>query len=472
MDFLMKKYAYFEENILLNLHRNGIRHRPNANIGLWLGMLVGLSAILNLLKEDTSYSEICLIVGLTGVGLVMSSICLYVRLTTKKVIVKDFQVIYFLPAIVTSMLYLLVANKGLLWSVTWGLSVGSLGTWSIIQLMSTFPNCFTLGEATAVVHGCVLFIMSAVTNLPLRYHLPPIHNDDIATVLLQVAIIYIVLVCLLCGYFPIFRETKYFYAMLTALLLLIVLPIMHSILDQNPLTWTFSYMFGTKRKIILFGYWAICLLVAIIAVVYQILWNSQATTSIRKIFHILAVLVYIPGLIYEQTLLYFASGVIMGLFIFLELTRYLRISPLGEILEQGFSVYADEKDNLISLTALYLHSGLSFPLWMPSNNVPLVALFSGSLSVGVGDTAASIVGSKWGSHKWRRSDKSIEGTLACIFSQVILIFILRFMGYLDSYWLLLKVLSISIAVSFVEARTNQVDNLALPLLMYVCLIMI
>lgn len=70
--------------------------------------------------------------------------------------------------------------------MAWGLSVGSVGTWSIIQLMSSFPFCFTLGEATAVVHGCILFIMSTVTNLPLRYHLPPIHDDDIATVLLQV----------------------------------------------------------------------------------------------------------------------------------------------------------------------------------------------------------------------------------------------------------------------------------------------
>lgn len=87
--------------------------RTKANSGLWLGTLIGFSAILNLLKEDSSYSEICLIVGLTGVGLVISSICLYLRLSMKKVVVRDFQVIYFLPAIITSMLYLLVANKGM-----------------------------------------------------------------------------------------------------------------------------------------------------------------------------------------------------------------------------------------------------------------------------------------------------------------------------------------------------------------------
>lgn len=35
-------------------------------------------------------------------------------------------------------------------------------------------------------------------------------------------------------------------------------------------------------------------------------------------FHLLAVLVYIPGLIYERILLYLASGIILGLFVFLE----------------------------------------------------------------------------------------------------------------------------------------------------------
>lgn len=77
-------------------------------------------------------------------------------------------------------------TTGLLTSVLWGLTVGSLGTWGVPQLMSAFPYCFTMGEATAVMHSCILFFSSVVANLPLRYHLPPIHDNDISTVLLQV----------------------------------------------------------------------------------------------------------------------------------------------------------------------------------------------------------------------------------------------------------------------------------------------
>ena len=77
-------------------------------------------------------------------------------------------------------------------SVTWGLIAGSLSTWGVIQVMSNFPGCFTLGEATAVMHGIVLFLLSTFTNLPLRYHLPPIHDSDIITTILQVRFLFYV----------------------------------------------------------------------------------------------------------------------------------------------------------------------------------------------------------------------------------------------------------------------------------------
>lgn len=73
-------------------------------------------------------------------------------------------------------------------SVAWGFILASLSTWGVIQLMSKFPASFTLGEATAVTHGTVLFLLSTFTNLPLRYHLPPIHDNDIATAILQVSL--------------------------------------------------------------------------------------------------------------------------------------------------------------------------------------------------------------------------------------------------------------------------------------------
>lgn len=133
--------------------------------------------------------------------------------------------------------------------------------------------------------------------------------------------------------------------------------------------------------------------------------------------------------------------------------------PLGEILQQGFAAFADEKDSLLSLTPIYLFCGLSFPLWMPTNNLTLLVLLSGVLTVGIGDTAASFVGNKWGSHKWLGTEKSIEGTIACIFFQVCVIFGLTccgtyFNSYIFWYFFIFEAVSFSISGYLYFARSH------------------
>ncbi|KAH0540049.1 hypothetical protein KQX54_011696 [Cotesia glomerata] len=184
MEIITMTYYTVELKILQNLEKSNIIHRSKSNSGLWLGLLMGTCALITFMKEDSSYSEICLLTGLTGLGLIMSCICLILQLyidTSSK----DFQLLYFLPASITSMLYLLWANKDLLVSVIWGLGVGTLSTWGVLQLMTYLPGCFTLGECIVVMHGVILFLLSSGANLSLRYHLPPLHDDDIVTTILQ-----------------------------------------------------------------------------------------------------------------------------------------------------------------------------------------------------------------------------------------------------------------------------------------------
>ncbi|KAJ8674257.1 hypothetical protein QAD02_005519 [Eretmocerus hayati] len=469
MDLLSGHYAMLEQRILDSLAASDLRHRTKSSTGLWLGPLIGLSALITFLKEDSSYSEICLLVGIAGGGLIISCTCLYARLMMDNTAAKDFHLIYFLPAIILSTLFLLVGNKGLLVSVTWGLAFGSISTWGVIQIMANFPDCFTLGEATAVTHSIVLFLLSSCTNLPLRYHLPPIHESDIITSILQVIILFVIVICVLCANFPLLRRPAQFYSVTIGIAFLVVIPVLHMLLDQSPLLWILSYAFSSSSRILLLMYWAFCLFLATIAVVTQVLKSSHATTSIRKIFHILSVLVYVPGLIWEPAFLYLASGIVLGLFLMLELLRILKMPPLGDFLQKGFSIFADEKDSLISLTPLYLLCGLSATLWMPTENMALLPLMSGVLTIGVGDTAASFVGSKWGKHKWLDTDKSFEGTSACAVTQLILILGLAVFGCVESTSLLVRSVCSVILISLVEARTEQVDNLALPFLMYLCL---
>lgn len=89
--------------------------------------------------------------------------------------------------------------------------------------------------------------------------------------------------------------------------------------------------------------------------------------------------------------------------------RILNLPPVGSLLQDGFTVFADEKDvGGLALTPMYLLIGCSLPFWIhpepcdmtDSAGFHLLPLISGLLTVGVGDTLASICGVTFGKRKW------------------------------------------------------------------------
>lgn len=139
----------------------------------------------------------------------------------------------------------------------------------------------------------------------------------------------------------------------------------------------------------------------------------------RKIFHLLVVLVYVPGMLYQCTLLYIGSGIALAFITVLELFRILNIAPLGSVLKSSFNSFSDEKDaGSIALTPFCLLIGVSLPLWIgacpcgdnlnSARGINFLSIMAGVLTVGIGDTAASFIGSKCGSRRWKSRCNDFE----------------------------------------------------------------
>jgi len=119
------------------------------------------------------------------------------------------------------------------------------------------------------------------------------------------------------------------------------------------------------------------------------------------------------------------------------------------------------------LTNIYLLAGVSLPLWLSAdlaNDNPLT-LLSGVLSIGIGDAFASIIGSKIGQYRLMNTEKTFEGLIASIVSQFAFIKSLELFNLVSNPQKIAVNFSIMI-VSTTEVITTQVDNIALPFLMY------
>lgn len=90
-------------------------------------------------------------------------------------------------------------------------------------------------------------------------------------------------------------------------------------------------------------------------VIWQMKRDEQSNTRTRKIFHLLIVLVFLPGLIYQCAFLFVASGIALALLIVLETMRIIQLPPIYSILDHSVKCFIDEKDaGFVALTPIYL----------------------------------------------------------------------------------------------------------------------
>lgn len=451
------------------LHKFNIPIRKKASNGLWLQFVLPITLLGGALKYKSSCSFLYWHFALLSMSFLINSVCGVLHYVNKCQL--PLKQIGTLASMTTSSLLLtLYSFQGygvyvnIFHSVVCSLCYHTL----LEHLMRSVKYGFTYGEASIVTQSIILFQMHSYTKIFFHVQEAPVLCEDIATIVIQIGLTCIIALGSLVHLMKPLRHYLSFYSCLVVLALFGAGIPLHIILRRSPVLWMIQVLLVDFQTMLLLVYWVGCVLIAIAVMAGQISSKQKATTSLRKYFHILAVVVFIPGILVNPCLMYLASGLVLALFLLLEIMRLLHLPPLAQVLNKGFLAYVDEKDSHVAITPIYLLTGCSLPLWLsplPLDKTDLLVLSAGVLSIGIGDTFASMLGSKIGKHKWSNSKKSIEGSIACFLSQLVIILVYIYLEFIPWNRIFIGVMGTAV-VTIIEAKTDQVDNLILPLVQF------
>jgi dolichol kinase len=183
-------------------------------------------------------------------------------------------------------------------------------------------------------------------------------------------------------------------------------------------------------RLLLIAYWALVLLVGLLAV-FSLTAFVEVDTR-RKVFHGVMVAMLLPSIFIDPCYCALAVGLVLAVFLLLEVIRAGQVPPLGHALSRFVAPYVDGRDlrGPVVVSHIFLLIGCAVPLWFSlasiqrsgglpwihwelTDNQREVAMVSGVICVGMGDAAASLIGRRYGRHKWIWvGGKSLEGSAA------------------------------------------------------------
>ncbi|RDX81049.1 Dolichol kinase EVAN, partial [Mucuna pruriens] len=374
--------------------------------------------------------------------------------------------------------------------LTWVFCHGLAAAKLIQHFLRTFPSCASIGEAFLVTSGIVLYfgdmllltskkLYGLLVSLELATAEYEISRSEISIIiqgfvlgllLYPIALKYILQIwewsintaSAEARYYEIGR-TLMFIASL-GFVLIVIVPSWMQVL---------SFVFSEpSKRLSLCIYW-VCIICVSVLRFYNISKNSKIERILlRKYYHLMAVSMFLPALIFQPKFLDLAFGAALAIFLTLEIVRIWRIWPLGQPINQFMNAFTDHRDSdLLIVSHFSLLLGCALPIWMSTgyNDRPL-APFAGILSLGIGDTMASMVGHKYGVLRWSKTGKkTVEGTAAGITSVLaacsLLLPLLASTGYiLTQHWFSL-LLAVTVS-GLLEAYTAQLDNAFIPLFFY------
>jgi dolichol kinase len=218
-----------------------------------------------------------------------------------------------------------------------------------------------------------------------------------------------------------------------------------------------------KVHLTMLGYW-FCMLAVVMPAVLTLSprWDLDMR---RKVWHFTIVAMFLPvGANIDSGFTSFAMAVALVVFLLLEIVRGIGLPPYGLALHEVLSGYVDERDTCGPI--IVSHIFLLLGIWLP---IVLASSPAGIVCLGLGDASASIIGRRYGRHKWF-GKKTVEGTLAFAFAAGIALAIITI--FIPSYGINLswaRIAAVAVTTSLLEATSGMNDNVIVPTYMLVVL---
>jgi dolichol kinase len=249
-----------------------------------------------------------------------------------------------------------------------------------------------------------------------------------------------------------------------------------------------------NTRLILCAYWLAIIIVGL-AIVFQLSAVYEVDTR-RKVFHFMMVAMLLPATYVDPTFAALALTLMLAIFLLLDLFRASQLPPLSKSLAYFLTPYVDGRDlkGPVVISHIFLLIGCAIPLWLSLGSLPRtgtgylqgwevptreVSMVSGVICVGMGDAAASLIGRRYGRHKWIwGGGKSIEGSLA--FATAVGLALLLAKAWLriggwpanneDSWSMTVEKAGFAAGIaSLTEAvLTGGNDNVVVPVILWLC----
>jgi len=247
-------------------------------------------------------------------------------------------------------------------------------------------------------------------------------------------------------------------------------------IGESSLMWLWSYVTSHTATPLKFIVYYVAILVP--ALIFAPTGQEEKEKPIhravlRKYFHVLALIMFVPTILVNIKFMTLAFAVAMSIFMVLESLRISDVPAVVNAMNSYMSVYRDERDEGAAvLTHIYLLVGCALPVFFTyfvlrgifSAQGLLIAI-SGVSVTGLGDAVASFVGVNFGRLRWPGTRKTVEGTVAFVVAvflfQTACLYAVGFHNLSTESWAKLAVADILVAL--LEAKTDQIDNLLLPL---------